>query len=193
MSERIVKIGGVAGLAAAALFIASLALVRLTEARTFYTSPADYLGQTVALVAFLAVVVVILALGSVRSRTGRLGRLTLVGAWLAGLGYAGIAAVSAYNLVRGGWSLVGVRMGVATVLLVGSAILGIAVLATRLAPWWCGVLLIIAFPLGDVANEVFSGSEVLLLSLLWGSIGVALLRRATVPAAQSSVTPAHID
>ena len=53
--------------------------------------------------------------------------------------------------------------------------------------------LIIAFPLGDVANAVFSGSEGLLLTLLWGSIGAALLRRAAVPAAQSSVAPAHID
>lgn len=98
--------------------------------------------------------------------------------------------MSAYNLLREGWSLVGVRMGVATVVLVGSAILGSAVLATRLAPWWCGALLIIAFPLGDVASAVFSGSEVLLLALLWGSIGGALLGRA---AAQSSVAPAQID
>lgn len=52
--------------------------------------------------------------------------------------------------------------------------------------------LIIAFPLGDIANAVSSGPEVLLLALLWGSIGGALLRRATVPAKQSSVARTHI-
>ena len=51
----------------------------------------------------------------------------------------------------------------------------------RLVPWWCGVLLIIAFPLGDVADEIFSGAEGLLLGLLWGSVGVALLRQAGLP------------
>ena len=58
--------------------------------------------------------------------------------------------------------------------------------------WIGGVAGLSASALDAAANEVFSGSEVLLLSLLWGSIGVALLRRATEPAAPSSVAPAHI-
>ena len=40
-------------------------------------------------------------------------------------------------------------------LLVGSALLGVLVLITRVVPWWCGVLLIIAFPLGDVVDAAF--------------------------------------
>jgi hypothetical protein len=36
-------------------------------------------------------------------------------------------------------------------------------------------LLIVAFSLGDVANAIFSSAENLLLALLWGSVGFALL------------------
>ena len=51
------------------------------------------------------------------------------------------------------------------------------IIRARLLPWWCGVLLIVAFPLGDVANAIFSSAENLLLALLWGSVGAALLSR----------------
>jgi L-alanine-DL-glutamate epimerase-like enolase superfamily enzyme len=53
----------------------------------------------------------------------------------------------------------------------------VIIIRARLLPWWCGVLLIVAFPLGDVANAIFSSAENLLLALLWGSMGVALLSR----------------
>ena len=58
-------------------------------------------------------------------------------------------------------------------------------LITRALPWWCGVLLIVAFPLGDVVNQMFRGSEGLLLALLWGTVGVALLARARPTGANS--------
>ncbi len=55
-------------------------------------------------------------------------------------------------------------------------------LRAKLLPWWCGVLLIVAFPLGDRANAIFGSAEYLLLALLWGSMGIALLvRREKVP------------
>jgi hypothetical protein len=38
-------------------------------------------------------------------------------------------------------------------------------------------MLIVAFPLGAVANAIFSSAEALLLALLWASMGVALLSR----------------
>ena len=53
----------------------------------------------------------------------------------------------------------------------------IAVIGTFGMAGWAGVLLIVAFPLGDVANAIFSSAENLLLALLWGSMGVALLSR----------------
>jgi hypothetical protein len=35
----------------------------------------------------------------------------------------------------------------------------------------------VTFPLGHFANALFSSAENLLLALLWGSVGVALLSR----------------
>jgi hypothetical protein len=55
-------------------------------------------------------------------------------------------------------------------------VLGIMTLRARVLPWWCGVLLIVAFPLGDIADAAVAGLEALLLALLWGSAGAALLR-----------------
>jgi len=87
------------------------------------------------------------------------------------------------NLLAGGRSLVMVRLGFAVVILVGSAMLGVVVLRMHLLPWWCGALLIIAFPAGHFANALFASAENILLALLWGSVGVSLLVRATAPVA----------
>ena len=57
---------------------------------------------------------------------------------------------------------------------------------TRILPWWCGVLLIIAYPLGDLSNEVLTGSEGILLGMLWGAVGYALLTRSGTVADQPS-------
>ena len=65
-------------------------------------------------------------------------------------------------------------------MLVGSALLGVIIIRARLLPWWCGVLLIVTFPLGHFANSLFSSAENLLMALLWTSVGVALLRRQEV-------------
>ena len=56
-------------------------------------------------------------------------------------------------------------------------------LRLHLLPWWCGALLIIAFPAGHFANALFASAENILLALLWGSVGVSLLVRATAPVA----------
>ena len=185
-SERIVKAGGLAGLLAAVLFVVNTVITQIAGVRNVYVSPADYLAQAVSMIAFLAVVVAIVGLQALLSRTGRFRRWGMVGAGLAGIGYAAMALLNAYNLIQGERSLVTVRIGAAGVLLVGSVILGVVVLLTRALPWWCGVLLIIAFPLGDVANALFGGAEGILLALLWGSVGAGLLTRATASAQPSA-------
>jgi hypothetical protein len=53
----------------------------------------------------------------------------------------------------------------------------VIIILDRLLSWWCGVLLIVTFPLGHFANALFSSAENLLMALLWGSVGVALLIR----------------
>jgi hypothetical protein len=192
MSERMIKTGGLAGLLAAVLFVAATVAAQVVGNPDVYASPGNYLVQALNTAGYVAAIVAIIDIYARLHRSRRFRRLGLVGAWLAGVGYAAMALLTVANLVAGGRILVPVRIGAAVVLLVGSVILGIIVFAARLLPWWCGVLLIVAVPLGDVANELFAGSEGLLLALLWGTVGAGLLSRAARPAERSPAQPARV-
>jgi len=103
--------------------------------------------------------------------------LGFAGTVLTIAGYAIIGVMTVVSMVQGHASFLTVRLAGAGVLLVGSVLLGVIIIRSRLLPWWCGVLLIVAFPLGHFANAIFGAAENLLLALLWGSMGVALLAR----------------
>lgn len=163
---------------AAALFVTSTLIAQLAPVQTPYVTATDYVHQAVLVLAFLAAAVAIVGLAVLLRRRDRFGRLTVLGAVLAGGAYFVVSLLSVANLVQGERVLVGMRQIAALSLLVGSALLGVLVLITRVLPWWCGVLLAVAFPLGDVADSLFRGGEGILLALLWGTVGVGLLRRA---------------
>jgi hypothetical protein len=169
-----VRWGGIAGVVAAALLVLSAILNQLSPVKTTYDS-ASYLYLAAVFAAYVAVLVALLGIHVVHRGRPRYGRLGAVGTVMTFAGYAIIATVTAINIVQGQRSLQTVRIGGALVLLIGSVLLGVIILRARLLPWWCGVLLIVAFPLGDVANAIFSSAENLLLALLWGSVGIALL------------------
>ena len=192
MSIRFIKIGGLAGLLAAVLFVICAVMDQVAPVALVYDSPNAYVYSAVSMVAFLAVVVAVGGVRTLTSQTGKLERLSTVAAWLVGLGYGFVALLSAINLIQGERTLNTVRLGAALVMLVGSVILGVVVLVTRVLPWACGVLLIIAFPLGHFANAVFPSAEDVLYVLLWGSVGLALLSRAAVPAEQVAPQPARV-
>jgi uncharacterized membrane protein len=177
-----VRWGGIAGVVAAALLVLSAILNQLSPIKTTYDSAASYLYLAAVFVAYVAVLVALLGIHAVHRGRPRYGRLGAVGTVLTFAGYAIIAIVTAINMVQGQRSLQIVRIGGALLLLVGSVLLGVILLRAKLLPWWCGVLLIVAFPLGDRANAIFSSAEYLLLALLWGSVGIALLvQREKVP------------
>jgi hypothetical protein len=178
MSTPALTRAGWGGLLAAVLFVTSTVINVVAPVQTPYVSPTDYVHQAALVLAFQAAAGAVFGVYLVLRSTGRLAALSLIGAVLAGGGYVVVGLLSLVNLVQGERTLVQIRIVAALVLLVGSALLGVLVLITRALPWWCGVLLIVAFPLGDVANQVFSGSEGLLLALLWGSVGGALLAYA---------------
>jgi hypothetical protein len=184
MSSKI-KWGGVAGLTAAALLILSAILGQLSPDQATYDSTASYAYRGVLLPAYIAVIVAVLGIHALHSGKPRYGRLGTTGAVLTIVGYAIIALVTVISMILGHASLLAVRPAGAGVLLIGSALLGVIILRARLLPWWCGVLLIIAFPLGDVANAIFGSAENLLLALLWGSVGIALLTKRQGVAAGS--------
>ena len=175
--SSMVKWGGIAGLVAAALLIVSAVLNQMNPVQQTYDSAVSYLYLGVAVAAYIAVIVALLGIHGLHTGTPRYGRLGTIGVVLTIAGYAIIAVLTVISMVQGQASLLTVRLAGAGVLLIGSALLGVIIIRARLLPWWCGVLLIVAFPLGDQANAIFSSAENLLLALLWGSMGVALLSR----------------
>ncbi len=95
---------------------------------------------------------------------------------IAFIGYALIALVTTVSVLVGGEALPAVRLVAALAILIGSALLGAMTIRTRVLPWWCGVLLIIGFPHGDVLEEmVVRGSEGIVLAIVWGLVSYALL------------------
>jgi hypothetical protein len=191
MSPNIVKLGGLAGILAAALFLVVAVIDQVAPIELVYDSPNEYVYTAVSTVAFLAVVAAVVGVWVLKSRTGQLRRLAKVATWLVGLGYGFVAMLNAINLIQGERTLNMVRLGAALVMLIGSVILGVIVLVTHLLPWWCGVLMIIAFPLGHFANALFPSAENILYVLLWGSVGIALLARANAPAEPAVEHPAR--
>jgi hypothetical protein len=177
-----VRWGGIAGVVAAAFLVLSAILNQLSPIQTTYDSAASYLYLAAVFGAYVAVLVAVLGIHAVHRGRPRYGRLGAIGTVMTFAGYAIIATVTAINMVQGQRSLQIVRIGGALILLVGSVLLGVIIIRAKLLPWWCGVLLIVAFPLGDRANAIFGSAENLLLALLWGSMGIALLvQREKVP------------
>jgi len=186
-----IRWGGIAGIAAAALLIVSAIVNQLSPIQRTYDSAASYLYLGVAVAAYIAVIIAVVGIHALHSGRPRYGRLGTTGAVLTIAGYLIIAVVTMISIAQGRASLINIRLGGGLVLLIGSALLGVIILRARLLPWWCGVLLIVAFPLGDVANEIFGSAENLLLALLWGSVGVALLARREGVAEPAVTEPAR--
>jgi len=190
MSSKI-KSGGIAGVVAAALLILSAILYQLHPVQRTYDSAASYVYVGLGLAAYIAVIVAVLGIHALHSGTPRYGRLGTTGTVLTIAGYAIIAVMTVISMVQGHASFLMVRLAGAGVVLVGSALLGVIILRARLLPWWCGLLLIVAFPLGHFANAIFGAAENLLLALLWGSLGIALLSRREGVADPVATQPAQ--
>ena len=79
------------------------------------------------------------------------------------------------TLLAGGEPILSVRLVGGLLVLVGSILLGAMTIRARVLPWWCGVLLIVGFPLGDFLNNVAVGGENIVFAIVWGLIGSALL------------------
>ena len=190
MSSKI-KWGGVAGIAAAALLILSAIINQVSPIQNAYDSTASYIYLAIAELAYIGVIVALLGIDALHRGRPRYGRFGITATAVTIVGYAVIAIVMLISVIQGHSSWLMVRIGGSGLVLIGSALLGVIILRARLLPWWCGVLLIVAFPLGDVANEIFSSAENLLLALLWGSVGVGLLARREGAAESVGSQPAQ--
>lgn len=187
-SRQHVRLGGVAALTAAGLCVLSSALSQVAPVGTEYVTATDYVHQLVLAAAYAAVLVALRGLHVRQRPHPRYGRLGTIGTALTAIGYGAVLVIVVIGAVAGSRVLNEARIVAAAVLLVGSAALGVATLRARAVPWWCGALLLVAFPVGDIANEVLDGAEGLLQALLWGSVGVALLKPPT-PTSEASRGP----
>ncbi len=178
MASSMLRWGGLAGVFAAVMFVVSFIINQLAPVQRVYDSSSDYLHQVVVLVAYAGVLVAILGLHALQSPSRRYGRHGAVGSLLTSIGYSVVFVVSAISTLQGGQTLLTVRLAGGVAVLIGSILLGAMTIRARVVPWWCGVLLIVAFPLGDFSNAVVRGGEGILLGLLWGSVGYALLTSA---------------
>jgi len=81
MSSRI-KWGGIAGIAAAALFIVSAILDQLSPLQRTYDSAASYLYLGVVVAAYIAVIIAVLGIHALHGGRPRYGRLGTTGTLL---------------------------------------------------------------------------------------------------------------
>jgi hypothetical protein len=178
MSSGVIKAGGLAGMFAAGAFILSAIFYQFSPLDGVVDTAGEYGYRVTVILAYVAAIIAVLGVHRLHSGNARYGALGTTGAIATIAGYAAFTIITAIATVQDFEYLLTLRIAAAVVLLAGSALLGILIIRARLLPWWCGVLLIVAFPLGDVANALFPTAENFLLALLWGSIGYGLLSRA---------------
>jgi hypothetical protein len=138
-------------------------------------SDAKDLLEIVVGAAFVLTLVTLAGLHAAQRHSGRYGILGAAGFWLTFLGYVVVLVTVHLTLLAGGEPILSVRLVGGLLVLVGSILLGAMTIRARVLPWWCGVLLIVGFPLGDFLNNVAVGSENIVLAIVWGLIGSALL------------------
>jgi hypothetical protein len=189
MSQDMVRWGGLAGVAAGVMFVLSGIL-------TFIVAPplptralgsfGDYLYEVVVAVAFALALVAIAGLHAAQRYSERYGILGTAGFWLTFLGYALVLVIAHLYRLVGGEYILSLRLVGGLLVLVGSILLGAMTIRAGVLPWWCGVLLMVAFPLGAFLENVLAGIENIVFAIAWGLIGYALLSRRGVVAEQPS-------
>jgi Bacterial extracellular solute-binding proteins, family 3 len=185
MISDMVRWGGLAGVAAGLMFVLSGILTLIAPPQTVLGSFNDYLIEVAIVVAFLSTLLTIAILHAVQCQSGRFG-LVGAGSLLTFVGYAVVLVTVHLTKLAGGEPIFSVRLVGGLLVLVGSILLGAMTLYARVLPWWCGVLLIVGFPLGDFLNNVAEGSENIVLAMVWGLIGYALLSPRNTVAEQPS-------
>jgi len=182
MPSGIVRWGGWAGVVAALTYVLAGILILISPLqRVLGSVVSEHSIEVILVLAFAVTLVAVAGLHGLQSP--RYGRLGAAGSSMTSIGYALIAVVAAVSiLLVGGEALSAVRLVGALAILMGSVLLGVITVRTRVLPWWCGVLLIVGFPLGAILDEnVARGAEEIMLGIVWGLVGYALLSSGRAP------------
>jgi hypothetical protein len=155
MSSDMVRWGGLAGEAAGVMFMLSGILTLIAPPQRVLGSFSDYMIEVVIVAAFALTLVAIAGLYALQSERYRL--LGAAGSVLTFVGYAIVLVTVHGTTLAGDEPILSVRLVGALAVLVGSTLLGAMTLYARVLPWWCGVLLIVGFPLGAFLENVDKG------------------------------------
>jgi hypothetical protein len=187
MMSSTVRWGGLAGVAAGVMFVLSSILTLIAPPQRELGSFGGNLIEVVIVVAFALAMVAIAGVHAAQRLSRRYGGLGAAGALLTFVGYAIVLVAAHVTTLAGGEPVITVRLVGGLAVLVGSILMGAMTLRAGLLPWWCGVLLIVGFPLGDILEGVVGvGSENIVLGIVWGSIGYALLSQSSTAAERPS-------
>src|SRR5918993_5883530 len=189
MSQDMVRWGGLAGVAAGVMFVLS-GILYFIAAPPLPTralgSFGDYLYEVVVAVTFVLVLVTIAGLHAAQRLSGRYGILGTAGFSLTFAGYAIVLVIAHLFRLVGGEYILSLRLVGGLLVLVGATLLGAMTIRAGVLPWWCGVLLMVAFPLGAFLENVLAGIENIVFAAVWGLIGYVLLSRRGTVAEQPS-------
>jgi hypothetical protein len=183
-----VRWGGLAGVVAGVMFLLSgiLTFIVAPPPQGVLGSSGAYLLEVVIVVAFALTLVAVAGLHAAQRQSRRYGILGTAGFLLTFVGYALVLVIAHLIRLVGGEPILSVRLVGGLLVLVGSILLGAMTLYARVLPWWCGVVLIVGFPLGAFLETVRSGIENIVFAIVWGLIGYALLSRRGAVAEQPS-------
>jgi hypothetical protein len=183
MPSEMVRWGGLAGVVAGVMFLLSgiLTFIVAPPPQGALGSSGAYLFEVVIVVAFASTLVALAGLHAAQRQSRRYGILGTAGFLLTFVGYALVLVIAHLIRLAGVEPILSLCPVGGLLVLVGSILLGAMTMYARVLPWWCGVLLIVGFPLGAFLETVRSGIENIVFAVVWGLIGYVLLsRRSTV-------------
>jgi hypothetical protein len=184
MPRSLIRWGGLAGGAAGVLYVLSAIISLFAPQQRVFDSFSDYLIEVLFVVALAGTLVAIVGLHALQS--GRYGLLGAAGSAVTFIGYALLFVAAAATTLAGREALDAVFPVGVLAIFVGSILLGAATIRARLLPWWCGVLLIVGFPLTVPLDVAIRGAGGIALGVVWALVGYALLSSASTPTQQPS-------
>jgi hypothetical protein len=175
-----------AGVAAGVLYLLSAIISLFAPQQRVFDSFSDYLIEVLFVVALAGTLATIVGLHALQS--GRYGPLGVAGSAITFVGYALLFVAAAATTLAGREALDAVFPVGVLAILVGSILLGALTLRARLLPWWCGVLLIVGFPLTVPLDVAIRGAGGIALGIVWALVGYALMSARGTAAQPSRVS-----
>ena len=184
-SSDLIRWGAIAGVVAGVMYILTGIVNLFAPQSPVFVSFSDYLIEILFVVGLLGTLAAIVGLHYLQR--GRYGRTGVAGSLTAFIGYALLLVAATVTILAGKEALDAVFPIGSLAALVGVVLLGSASLRARVLPRWCGLVLIAGYPLTVFADIATGGAGGIVLGIVWGLVGYALLSNSS----SSSSAPAQ--